>query len=76
MDDIQILVGLILLRGEAVHSENCITACRDPKDNKFLDVAVFGKADVIVSDDEDLLVLNPFQGIPVVAPSNFLDMLD
>lgn len=75
-EDIQTIVSLILLRGEAVTPEQRITACRDPKDNKFLEVAVAGKADVIVSGDEDLLVLNPFSGIPIVTPADFLSRLD
>jgi putative PIN family toxin of toxin-antitoxin system len=75
-EDIQTVVSLILLRGEAVTPEQRITACRDPKDDKFLEVAVAGKADVIVSGDEDLLVLNPFAGIPVVTPADFLSRLE
>src|SRR6266850_6168821 len=43
-----------------------VTDCRDPKDNKFLEVAVNGYADSIVSGDGDLLVLNPFRDIPIV----------
>jgi len=75
-DDIQTVVSLILLRGEAVAPEKHITACRDPRDDKFLEVAVTGKADVIVSGDQDLLVLNPFAGIPILPPAGFLQMLD
>lgn len=75
-EDIQTVVRLILLRGEAVTLERRITACRDPKDDKFLEVAVAGKADVIVSGDEDLLVLHPFTGIPILPPGDFLRMLD
>lgn len=75
-DDIKTVVGLILLRGEAVEPERTITVCRDPKDNKFLEVAVAGQADVIVSGDEDLLVLNPFEEIPIVPPRTFLELLD
>jgi len=74
--DIQTVVRLILLRGEPVTSDKRITACRDPKDDKFLEVAVAGRADVIVSGDDDLLTLHPFQGIPIVAPAAFLQMLD
>jgi putative PIN family toxin of toxin-antitoxin system len=74
--DIQAIVALILLRGEAVQVDDRITACRDPKDDKFLEVAVAGKADAIVSADEDLLVLDPFEGIPIVSPAAFLRMLD
>jgi putative PIN family toxin of toxin-antitoxin system len=74
--DIQTVLGVILLRGEAVTATERTAACRDPKDDKFLEVAVAGKADVIVSGDEDLLTLHPYAGIPIVAPSAFLRMLD
>ncbi len=74
-EDIHTVVAFILLRGEYVVPQVSITACRDPKDNKFLEVAVSGQADVIVSGDEDLLVLSPFRGIPVISPREFLDML-
>lgn len=74
--DIQTVVSIILLRGEAVIPQERITACRDPKDDKFLEVAVSGRADVIVSGDQDLLVLHPFAGIPILPPVAFLQMLD
>lgn len=47
--------------------------CRDPRDNKFLELAVSGEAVCIVSGDQDLLVLHPFRGIPIVTPRGFLD---
>ena len=50
-----------------------IKACRDPKDDKFLDAAVTGHADYLVSGDEDLLVLDPFRGVPVLTPAAFLE---
>jgi putative PIN family toxin of toxin-antitoxin system len=74
--DIQTVVSLILLRGEMVTPTERITACRDPKDDKFLEVAVAGEADVIVSGDQDLLVLHPFGNIPILPPAAFLEMLD
>jgi len=40
-----------------------IQACRDEKDNKFLELAVSGNANIIVTGDRDLLVLNYFSGI-------------
>jgi predicted nucleic acid-binding protein len=49
-----------------------ITACRDPHDDKFLDLAVNGHADLIVSDDADLLTLNPFRDIPILTPTAFM----
>ena len=56
---------------ELVSITQRISGCRDPKDNKFLELAVNGHADVIVSGDADLLVLDVFQGIPIVNPAAF-----
>jgi len=49
-----------------------IVECRDPKDNKFLELAFCGNADYIISGDKDLIVLNPFRGIAVLKPDEFL----
>ena len=43
-----------------------IQACRDVKDDKFLELAVNGNADVVVTGDADLLVLNPFREIEII----------
>lgn len=50
-----------------------ITDCRDPKDNKFLDLAAFCKASCIITGDNDLLGLHPFREIPILNPGDFLD---
>jgi predicted nucleic acid-binding protein len=44
---------------------------RDPKDDKFLEYAVAGGADYLVSGAEDLLVLGEVQGIPIVDVPTF-----
>ena len=49
-----------------------VTACRDPRDDKFLDIALAGDAAAIISGDRDLLVLNPWHGIPIVTPAAFI----
>lgn len=49
-----------------------VEACRDPKDDKFLEVAVNGKAALIVSGDRDLLDVGRFQGIPIVTAAAYL----
>jgi uncharacterized protein len=49
-----------------------IRASRDPKDDKFLEAAVNGRADVIVTGDRDLLDLNPFRGIAILTPAAYL----
>lgn len=70
--DIEAVVSLILLRGEAVVPTRRITACRDPKDNMFLEAAADGNASMIVSGDDDLLELESFEGTPIVKPTDFL----
>lgn len=57
---------------EFVPVTNRITECRDPKDNKYLELAVSGNATHIVTGDADLLVLNPFRGIAIVTAQEFL----
>lgn len=74
-EDIEILVSLIRLRGEAVVPAQKITDCRDPKDNKFLEAAVGGEADYLVSGDEDLLRMNPYRSVPVLNPVEFLELI-
>lgn len=49
-----------------------IQQCRDPHDDKILELAVNGRADYLVTGDVDLLVLNPFREIQIVTPSEFL----
>jgi putative PIN family toxin of toxin-antitoxin system len=49
-----------------------VRACRDPKDDKFLEVALNGKAAVTLSGDSDLLALHPWQGIPILSPAEYL----
>ena len=49
-----------------------ISICRDPKDNKFLDLAIDSGAACIITGDKDLLVLNPFEGIPILTAADFL----
>ena len=49
-----------------------IAACRDPTDDKFLELGVNGRANLIVSGDADLLALNPFRDIAIVTPADFV----
>ncbi len=49
-----------------------VRICRDPKDDKLLEVALSGGATCIVTGDSDLLVLNPFRGIPILSAAQFL----
>lgn len=51
-----------------------IQACRDPKDDKFLEIAANGAATCIITGDPDLLALHPFRNIPIVSPDTFLTL--
>lgn len=51
-----------------------VVACRDPKDDKFLSLAVSGRATHLVTGDADLLVLDPFEGIRILTPRQFLEI--
>ena len=57
---------------ESVAIAERVIACRDPRDDKFLELAVNGHADLLVTGDRDLLALDPFRNIPVVTPATFV----
>ena len=50
-----------------------VRECRDPNDDKFLELALSADAMCVVTGDHDLLVLHPFRGIPILTPRSFLD---
>jgi len=62
----------LIAAAELVTVTESIVACRDSTDDKFLELAVSGHADFILTGDADLLVLNPFRGIPIVNPATFV----
>jgi uncharacterized protein len=62
----------LLARAELITVTERIIACRDPHDDKFLELAINGLADLIVSGDADLLALNPFRDIPILTPAAFM----
>lgn len=57
---------------EFVPVHYAVHACRDPRDDKFLELAVNGKAQMILTGHPDLLALHPFQGIAILAASEYL----
>ena len=70
-------IGAFLYRkGTFVTSEEKILAVTDdPKDNKFLEAAIAGDADVLVSGDHHLLSLNAFRGVRILSVNQFLEGL-
>lgn len=65
-------IKLIATIVELIPISGLIQACRDPKDDKFLEVAVNGRADIIITGDKDLLALDPFHGVRIVTPAQYL----
>jgi putative PIN family toxin of toxin-antitoxin system len=57
---------------EMVEIVQRVRASRDPKDDQFLEVALNGSADVLVSGDADLLTLHSFRGTAILTPAAYL----
>src|SRR5689334_8955717 len=66
----------ILAAARVVQAPSIPSTARDAKDDKFLATAKAGAADCLVSEDQDLLVLGEYEGIPIVTAATFLEMLD
>lgn len=73
LEDRQVFLLKFISASELVSITEKIAVCRDEKDHKFLELAVSGNANVIVTGDLDLLVLNPFQAVEIVTPDIFID---
>lgn len=66
------LLGGVCRRVAITHR---VQACRDPRDDKFLHVALNGEAEAIVTGDADLLALHPFHGVQIFSPAAFLGVI-
>jgi putative PIN family toxin of toxin-antitoxin system len=72
-EDIRAFLAALAREAEWVDVNTQIVACRDPNDDKFLELAVSGAATHIVTGDMDLLALDPFRGIRILPPHRFLE---
>lgn len=63
----------LILESELIEITERIRACSDPEDDWVLELAISGKAGYIVTGDSDLLVLNPFRGVEILSPAEFLN---
>lgn len=57
---------------EIVEVVERVKASRDPKDDKFLEAALNGRADVLITGDRDLLDLHPFHKVAILTPADYL----
>jgi predicted nucleic acid-binding protein len=66
--DTNVLISAVL----SPESSGMVRVRRNPDDDKLLEIAVAGRADCLVTGDQGLLVLDPFQRIPILTPAGFL----
>ncbi|MDI6821610.1 MAG: putative toxin-antitoxin system toxin component, PIN family [Actinomycetota bacterium] len=66
---------LLSERSIPVIPEYTTKICRDPEDDKFIDVALAAKADYLVTGDKDLLVLKNYRGVKILKPKEFLALM-
>ena len=52
-----------------------VDICRDPKDNKFLDIAIASYSDFLITGDDDLLVLEKIGNTSIITPRKFIDII-
>jgi putative PIN family toxin of toxin-antitoxin system len=72
LEDRQQFIRLLGRVVEIVTIAYAVRDCRDPEDDKFLEVALSGRASLIVTGDADLLALNPWRGIAILSPAEYL----
>jgi uncharacterized protein len=71
-DERERLLAAVIGEAQLVHTSTAIRACRDPDDDAILELAVDGRASVVVTGDKDLLVLDPFRSVRIVTPAQLL----
>ena len=71
-DFIEDLAHLAIMTSGSAH---LAVIAEDPPDDRYLECAIEGEADYIVSGDQHLLELGEYQGIGILTPRAFLDVL-
>ncbi|NCR39724.1 MAG: putative toxin-antitoxin system toxin component, PIN family [Microcystis aeruginosa W13-11] len=69
----QELLETLVAASLLVKPSESVNECRDAKDNKYLELAISGHAESLITGDEDLLVLNPFRNIKIITVLEFLE---
>ncbi|MCS7282893.1 MAG: putative toxin-antitoxin system toxin component, PIN family [Anaerolineae bacterium] len=76
-EDLEVLLGALVSQAEVTEGMLSLPGVtRDPKDDPVVACAREGEADYIVSGDQDLLVLGEYEGIRVVSPREFVEILE
>ena len=72
----RVFVAELAVVAVQVELSGVVSVCRDADDDKLLEIATVGRADCLVTGDQDLLVLHPFQGVPILTPAGFLTAVE
>lgn len=59
-----------------IEVSHAVEDCRNPKDNRFLNLALSSQCEIIVSGDRDLCDMSPYRGIRIITPTDFLQLFD
>ena len=73
-EDIRRFLDALTREAQWVEPTAAIKVCRDPDDDKILDLAMSGAASFVVTGDSDLLALHAYQGIDILSPAQFLEL--
>lgn len=65
------LTASLAAHGELVAVSSVVGLCRDPDDNYLLAMSKDGKADFLITGDDDLLVLKKFLRTRIISPAEF-----
>jgi hypothetical protein len=69
----QRILDLVVVAADRIEHPAAVRECRDPKDDKYLALALAGRAAVIVSSDiHHLLSMHPWRGIQILSPADYL----
>jgi uncharacterized protein len=69
----ELFIAKLIAEVEFIEIKEAIAICRDPKDDKFLELVVSGNADFLITGDRDLLILNPFRDTAIISIQDFLE---
>jgi putative PIN family toxin of toxin-antitoxin system len=72
----QVALDRLVSLMEIVPVVRLVRACRDPRDDKFLEAAINGGAEILVAGDKDLLALRPFSGVEILTPAEYVTRWD
>ncbi len=75
-EEILLWLSILLWKAELVEPEERVDVIKDdPDDNKFIEAAIEGNADYIVSQDKHLLNIKEYKGIKIILPEDFLKII-